>query len=99
MPRENKTLPEGEYSGETTKIAHERKRKYNLVTLVKTLQDGKKYLLPSTIESVNTVYQILKKIKTENGITAKIEATPEAKIEKAKISNGQFVLVPVMEST
>jgi hypothetical protein len=89
-----KPLPEGEYSGEITSSTHERKRKYNLVVLVKTLKDGKKYLLPVTVSSLNTAYQIAKKIRTDEKLEVSVATTPNAKIEKNKISDGQFIIVP-----
>jgi hypothetical protein len=96
-PEKFKPMPEGEYSGEVAQNLHERKRKYNIVTLVKTLQDGKKYLLPITVTSRNTAYQIAKKVRTENKLNVSVGTTPQAKIEKNKISEGQFVFIPKVE--
>lgn len=59
--------PEGVYTGDF-EPKKQRKKMYNYEELVKTLKAGKKYLLPSSVKTTNTVYQIRKKLLNDEKI-------------------------------
>lgn len=64
-------------------VTHRRGKQasYNIEAIATVLKSGKKFVLPSTIQRVNTVYEILQKLK-EKGIKNAAYAAVKGTVQK-----------------
>lgn len=64
-----------------------KKVSYEIDAIATALKSGKKYVLPSSIQRVNTVYEILAKLKTDKALSKVTYAPVKGTVQKHTITS------------
>jgi hypothetical protein len=98
ITKEAKYMPVGETVDVEFEPRKSKAKLYDFDTIVEVLKNGKKYILPFTVKTENTMYLITKKLRTINGLKkaefGKVKGTAHVlKTKKGKeYTSYQFVL-------